>query len=260
MTELPLSGLLRVARRVAVYVHPLEIESGVTVEVDAREGFPAASVIKVGIMSRLLESVEAGEHRLSDEIVLRPEDLVGGAGVLHELSAGRSYNLGELCRLMMVVSDNSASNALLRLFGLEAINTYFQARGYQASFGRYFMEAATPSRDNLMTAEAAGLMLKDLYLGRYLSPMLQDFALGCLRRQQYREKIPLLLPETLTVGHKTGELLGVRHDAAVVEAEAPYILVVLTADGGPPWEVDRAIAEYSLAIYRERTSRAVDTV
>jgi beta-lactamase class A len=106
-----------------------------------------------------------------------------------------------------------------------------------------------------MTALGAARMLRDLYQGKELSPALRDFAVGCLRRQQYREKIPLMLPPELVIGHKTGELDGVRHDAAVVEAPRPYILVVLTAQGGAPWLVDQAIAQRSLRVFEAVASQ-----
>ena len=102
-----------------------------------------------------------------------------------------------------------------------------------------------------MTTEAAALILADLYLGQDLPSDLCDFAVTCLRRQQYREKIPLMLPEELLVGHKTGELVGVRHDAAVVELGSPYILVIFTAEGGEPWLIDQAIARCSRLVYEE---------
>jgi beta-lactamase class A len=77
-----------------------------------------------------------------------------------------------------------------------------------------------------------------------------------MRRQQYREKIPLMLPSDLSVAHKTGELDGVRHDMGIVEVpEHPYVLVLLSERGGPPWEVDRTLAELSLEVYRWHLKR-----
>jgi len=218
------------------------------------ELFPAASVIKVGILQALLYDVHEGRYSLDREVFVESEQMVGGAGVLFELEP-RSYQLGELARLMMVVSDNTASNACLRQVGVERVNRFFRERGLQAFMGREFMSPVVNGQDNKLTAEAAALMLADLYSGRNLNDALTEFAVGCLRRQQFREKIPLMLPADLSVGHKTGELEGVRHDAAVIEAEEPYILVILTAAGGQPWMVDRAMAEYSLEVYRERVEQ-----
>ena len=118
------------------------------------------------------------------------------------------------------------------------------------------MDPVVADRDNQMTALAAAMMLRDLYLGVGLSESSREFAVGCLRRQQFREKIPSMLPESVVVGHKTGELEGVRHDAAVIETERPYALVVLTAHGSPKlWAVDQAIGQLSLELYEGLKAR-----
>ena len=114
-------------------------------------------------------------------------------------------------------------------------------------------------RDNVMTPESAALILADLYNGVELTPEAMDFAKGCLRRQQYREKIPLMLPADVVVGHKTGELDGVRHDAAVVETDSPYLLVILTAEGKEPWFVDHEMALLSKRVYDQMTTEKVAT-
>lgn len=247
--------LENVASRFAVCLRSLRRpRTSLPEDVRCNENFPAASIVKVGIMSALLEDAAQGRCRLEDEVKISREQIVGGAGVLSEMEPGRVYSLAELCRLMMVVSDNTASNACLRQVGLGRLNSFFSSRGYQASVNRYFMSPVEKGKDNTMTAESAALMLADLYQGVGLNQELKSFALGCLRRQQYREKIPLLLPSELVVGHKTGELDGVRHDAAVIEADMPYLLVVFTAEGDKPWLVDRAIAQYSLQVYESRNN------
>ena len=249
MTEKLSSLLEEVAEHTAVCIRRLD-EPGTPVaqERGSREWFPAASVIKVGIMSCLLDAVERGEKSLSEAVSISEDNTVGGAGVLMEMEP-RDYTLGELCRLMMVVSDNTASNACLRAVTMTGLNSFFHERGYQAEVQRFFMSPVIDGKDNRMTAEAAALMLIDLYKGKGLSSRLRDFAVGCLRRQQYREKLPLLLPEDILVGHKTGELDGVRHDAAVVETGSPYAVVIFTEKGKEPWLVDQAMAIRSRQIF-----------
>lgn len=248
-------ALFSVAHKYAVCVRRLSAPRLVlSREHCSRVLFPAASVIKAGVMSCLLQDVMEHRYGLEDKVVLVPAQIVGGAGVLFELDPGHSFSLGELCRLMMVVSDNTASNACVRHIGLDRLNSFFRRRNYAAKMERFFMDPVAGGRDNTMTAEAAVLILADLYNGVDLSDELQEFAVGCLRRQQYREKIPLKLPPEVLVGHKTGELDGVRHDAAVVESAEPYVVAIFTAEGGDPWSVDEAIANMSLKIYQEQTS------
>jgi beta-lactamase class A len=252
MTD-PFAELRSLTGRLAVAARYLDDFSPCAPEWRADQDMPAASVIKVGIMAHLLQQASQQALRLDDRLPLTVEQMTGGAGVLWELEP-RDYSLAELCKMMMVVSDNSASNALARLLGLPAMNEFWARRGYQACMRRFFMQPVVEGQDNSMSAAAAAAMLRDLYLGSELEPAQREFALECLRRQQYREKIPLMLPPEVVVGHKTGELDGVRHDAAVIEAERPYILVVLTAEGKEPWLVDQAIGRLSLQLFQEVTA------
>ena len=246
------------AKRFALCVRELaEPRKSIGIDLCQDQKFPAASVIKAGIMSCLLCDVHEGRLSLEDPVELKEEHVVGGAGVLFELGRQHSFRLDELCRLMMVVSDNTASNACLRAVGMDRLNDFFRKRGYGANVQRFFMNPVVDGRDNTMSAESAVLMMADIYNGLGLSESLKDFAIGCLRRQQYREKIPLLLPEKVVVGHKTGELLGVRHDAAVVETDQPYLIAIFTSEGGAPWSVDRAMAEVSLDVFDFMTSSRV---
>ncbi len=244
-----LGELFEHAREVAIDVCWLGRPDRPLLALGSHRRLPAASVLKVAILALFLQDVQEGRASLDEEVVLGPDDLVGGAGVLFELEPERSYRYDELCRLMMVVSDNSASNALLRRVTPQRLNAFAGDLGLEFECGRYFMELPGPGADNFMTASAATGLLHRLYNEGWLRSDLRGFALGCLRRQQYREKVPGRLPEAIAVGHKTGELEGVRHDAAVIETAAPYSLVVLTAEGGEPWLVDAAIARFSRALF-----------
>ncbi len=204
--------------------------------VQAEVRFPAASLIKVPIMLELFES----GIDLEEPFELQERHRVGGAGVLQELSCGTRLKLLDLCRLMIVVSDNVASNALLDRLGFEAINARIRALGMtQSLLGRRFMEPAKGERDNFMSARDAAICLE--------AANAHPEARAILLRQQYREKIPLMLPEGTKIAHKTGELEGVRHDAGVVADR--YSLALLTRGGGAPWEVDLALARLSRAVY-----------
>lgn len=199
--------------------------------------FPAASVIKVPVLLELLRRADSGELSLDERVVLQSGHKVGGAGVLLEMHDGLELTLQDLAHLMTVVSDNTASNLLIERLGMDNVNVWMRSNGMHGShLGRHFMETPSKERDNWMTPADAALCM------RACGPR----ALEILRRQQYREKIPLMLPEETSVAHKTGELEGVRHDAAIVEGPHPYVLVLFTAEGGAAWHVDRALAELSL--------------
>lgn len=250
-----LKGLAQaVPARTGVYYE--ELASGRIQTVAAESVFPAASVIKLPILLEVLLQ----QTDLRQRIHIEEQHKTGGAGVLQEMDAGLQPTLGDLCRLMIVVSDNIASNLLLDQVGSGAVNRLMAELGMTSShLGRRFMEQPTPGRDNRMSPSDAGRCLAAVWRQEVLAEPVRSFALDILRRQQYREKIPLLLPPEVPVYHKTGELEGVRHDAAIVEhPRGAYVLVVFTADGGHPWEVDAAIARLSRAVYDGLCDRRVE--
>ncbi|MFN8606146.1 MAG: serine hydrolase [Vulcanimicrobiota bacterium] len=218
---------------------------------NAEQDFPAASVVKVPILLAVLQAAQQGRVSLDQKIPVEFRHHVGGAGVLFELHDGIELTVLDLCRLMIVISDNVASNLLLDLLGEGCMADFFAQTGMRRSIlGRKFMEQARPGQDNRTTAYDMGLCLAALARGELLDRVHTNQALSTLRRQQFREKIPLMLPPELPVAHKTGELDGVRHDAGVIEMpDRPYVLVLLTQKGGSTWDVDRALAELSLSIY-----------
>ena len=244
-----LSLLRQMPADIAAYYQ--DLQSGHAWGWKSEDDFPAASVIKVPILLAVLRQAQRGVLSLDQKRAVSLKDHVGGAGVLFELHDGIEVSVADLGRLMIVVSDNVASNLLLELLGEGVLASLFQDLKMTGTvMGRRFMETPRPGHDNRTTAMDMGLCLAALHRGEVLDRSHTSQALATLRRQQFREKIPLMLPPELSVAHKTGELEGVRHDVAVVEIpEKPYVLSLLTQKGGSSWQVDRCLAELSLAVY-----------
>lgn len=216
------------------------------------ELFPAASVIKVGILLEFLRQCQEGRIDPGERVSVQAAEVVGGAGVLCEFDPGLSPTWMDLSRLMIVVSDNTASNLLLRRLGMEHLNECFAKLGVEACFGREFMEPATPVKDNRMTAEAGNRLLRYFLSEDYLDSSWRGRGLEILKRQQFREKIPARLPDPEAVAHKTGELDGVRHDSAIVyHPRGPFCLTILTQEGAEAWKVDNAIGAFALEVYEQ---------
>lgn len=227
-----------------------DLTSGARVEHQGYQRFPAASVIKVPILLEVYRRAHLEELDLSEEILLEKSHKVGGAGILLEMHEGLKLSLEDLCRLMIVVSDNTASNLLLDKVGAEAVNRLMADLGMKESWiGRRFMEDPAPDRDNRMSPFDGALALKAVWDKELLGELAEP-AREILSRQQYREKIPLMLPPEIRVLHKTGELDGVRHDAALIESpRGAYLLSLFTDQGGAPWEVDLGLARISRACF-----------
>lgn len=231
--------------------HLVRLESGEEASWRGDVVRPAASVVKVPILVELLARAESRDLSLDERVQLRAADKVGGAGVLFELHDGLDLTLRDLGILMIVVSDNTASNMLIDRLGMDRINERIHAIGLPDTVvGRKFMiDPNALHAKNFTSARDMARMMARLHRGELLGPKATQEALDILKRQQYREKIPLLLPVGTEVAHKTGEISHTRHDVAIVYAKHPYALACLTWDLTDELTGDRAIANLSRQIF-----------
>jgi beta-lactamase class A len=233
-------------------VHWMPLADGGGFSYRGEEGFPAASVIKVPIMMEALRQAQLGQLDLESIYALQETDVVGGAGVLMELHRGITLTWRDLVHLMIVVSDNTASNALIDRLGQARLNQALAELGMtQSVLGRKFMVAPdSPLVKNFTSPNDMARCLAALYRNEFLNAEWSSVGIDIMARQQYREKIPLLLPAETRVAHKTGEIDGVRHDVALVlRPGRSYVFVALTHQVADVLEADRVIAELSLLIY-----------
>ncbi len=233
-----------------------ELSGGKTYFHNETHIFPAASIVKVPIMLEYFHQIESNGLNPCEIIELQEKDIVGGAGILMELHRGLPLTLRDLVRMMIVISDNTASNMMLDRLGMDEINAFSKSIGLDDTvIGRKFMiDPEAKFSKNFTSVRDMVLLYEKLYRGEILNKANTEEAIGILSRQQYREKIPLHLPPKLKVAHKTGEITGVRHDCAIILYESkPYTLCVLTEELPDVVKGDRLIAELSLDIFKEVT-------
>lgn len=217
------------------------------------ERFPAASVIKLGILLSLYAAAAEGSLDPGERISLAEGDRTEGSGVLAGMAAGLSLSLADLALLMIVVSDNTASNMLIDRLGLEQINTRLHDWGCRRTeLQRRFFDLRARARglNNWITADDIGDLLWRLAGGELLPPAETAVCLGVLKRQQFQDRIPALLPEGVEVGNKTGSIAGVCHDAAIVfGSRGPVVVVGLTEGGASPAQAEGLLRRLGRAVY-----------
>lgn len=188
-----------------------------SVSIRADEVFAAASLAKLPIAIELLRRVDMGQFDLRERIDTAGAPRVGGAGVLDVLDPMTQFTLGDLCALMLVVSDNTASNVILDLIGMGEVNETMQRVNLKhTKLARRFMDQAAwaSGRENTTTA-ADMLTLLSLIRGgalpggRRLREMLQA-------QQSFSELTEGWLPASATLAHKDGTLDGLVHDAGIL--------------------------------------------
>ena len=230
------------------------LESGEELLLHPDEGFPAASVIKIAILAEAMRQVEAGTLTLKTTALLAAKDVVGGSGVLFELHPGLELTVEDLLRLMIVVSDNTASNLLLNRLWLENVALSMVRWGLTASkLRRKFFDytARAMGLENFITPREMARLLGMMVRGEL--PRSQAM-LDLLARCQDRSKMALYFPEEQRIAHKSGETEGVRHDVGVVytaeEKPRPlFIFCALTKDQANVVATDQAIGRLCRLVY-----------
>lgn len=226
-----------------------------------QERFSAASLIKVPIMLAAFLKAQEGQLDLTQRILVPESEKVGGSGVISLLSPGMSFHLIDLITLMIIVSDNTATNMCIDAVGLPEINTFLAKVGcLDTILGRRLMdyEARRSGKDNFITARDMIAVYKELWQGSILNASFRQKALDILYHQQFRDKLPRRLPETdgghIRIAHKTGELQGIEHDAGILVIDGkPAFIAALTRDLVDLADGRAAIGEVGLAVYNYMT-------
>lgn len=249
-----ITGYLRTvpaSATVSLAVESLQ-DSTVSVFVNADKSVPSASIIKLSILVEAMERVKAGTLDLSDIHILTDSEKVGGDGILKTYSHRSRISYADLLRLMIIYSDNTATNIFINELGMNAINARIDAMGLTGTrLNRVMMDtlAARQGRDNVVAAQDMNRLLGAIYRYQLATPTLCDQMLAILKQNEDTLTIPRLLPKTIAIAHKTGTLPYVRADAGLIYARHPFLLTVLV-QGVPTPDAERIIAEIALVCYR----------
>ena len=210
--------------------------------IGADEAVTAASTIKVPILAAALDEVKAGRLDLAQPSTIPPQR-TGGSGVLQALPYLHTLTLADLLTLMIIVSDNTATNVVIDLIGMERINQFCADAGLNGTVLRRKMmdaEAVRLGLENTTTAHDQARLLDAIAWRNLLPAPLRAFALQALERQQFNDGLPSLLPDEVIVAHKTGELPGVRHDVGVItgtNGRQAVVAVLLSGVDAEPLEL-----------------------
>ena len=100
-----------------------DLKSNMKIRINGDMEFPSASTIKVFIMSELFNKINEGAYKLDDKIEITEEMKTDGDGILKELNCGHKFTIKEICTLMIILSDNMATNILINMLGMDNINS-----------------------------------------------------------------------------------------------------------------------------------------
>ena len=229
---------------VGAYV--LDTVTGEEYAFQADDPIEAASVIKLTVMAEAFRQFEAGLLDPAARVTIRPEDKLPSCGALTYMGDGTTVTLLDLVTLMIILSDNTATNLLIDRLGMENVNAMIDDLGLTGTRmnRKLFMpELARRGIKNYVAARDMGLLLRGLLEGRVVSENASADMLGILRHQRLNGKMPFFLHDKgIACAHKTGEDDGVTHDVGVIFAERPVILCFLSERTDVP-RAERALQD-----------------
>ena len=261
-------------------------DSGAQIRHNADMPFFTASTFKVPLLVELLRQVDRGQIDLSQRVECTDAMRVPGSGVLKELGAGLRPTIYDLAMLMIIISDNAATDFLYEMVGRDNLDATIRELGMTRTRipmscrellysltgldtndpDTTYAIAAEKLRNQQTELDADALdeeksdvsspddmcaLLEAVHRGDVLSPSSKEAFWDILKRQQLNTVIPLLLPPGTVVANKTGSYHSVRCDVGVVYSPSgPYAVAIMAKDvDGERLHVDLTLAGVSKAVY-----------
>jgi len=228
------------------------------------EVFAQASSIKIAVLADLYLQVEQGKLKLTDLYTVQSSDLVPDSDIMGGLTQGVTrLTLRDLARMMVAVSDNSATNVLIDRVGMPNVNAMLDSLSLTHTRLRRKMmdlQAAKEGRENISTPREMMTLLAAIYHGKVLNKESTAAFFEMLGTNK-ASWIPRDLPADLKIANKPGSLEAVRNDSGVVFVEGrPYVICIMTSFLRNERDGEEAISQVSLAAWRmfDRLSRATE--
>ncbi len=250
-----------------LYFAAKNLKTGATLNYRADERVQTASVIKVPILVELFS--QAKEHRLTpNELVsVSSANRVQGSGVLKDLGAGLHLTLRDLATLMIILSDNTATNVMIDKLGVAAVNARMRQAGLkQTTLYKKVFKPATEALPEEQKKWGLGVttpgemlqLMEKIYRKEVADAAGCDEMIAILKVQHDRDQIPRYLVgpawEKVQVANKTGALDQVRNDVAIVfTPDGDFVLSLFAQESEDrKWTADNeatlALAKLSLAL------------
>ena len=198
------------------------LATGMEFGVREDEIYSAASVIKLPLFLHILKESAQGHMDMDEVLTVTDEDKVPICGALTLFTGPVQADVRTLCRLMISISDNTATNKLIRHCGMETLRESFEGMGLSVTrLRRELFDSAASRRgiQNTISPEEMGMLLKQVHEGAF-----GEEAKEVLELQQINHKLDGKLCGRADILHKTGEDDELSNDVGIVYAKEPFIL------------------------------------
>ena len=249
------------------------IESDRQLDVNGDESFPMASTFKIPILATACEQLTRDEFSLDSRLNLRDADKSLGSGILPYFESGLQPTVRDLLTLMIIISDNTATDMMVEFLGGAAVienymhrlgltDIYFklnckdllrylfppdvaemplkqlQKWAQENDVLRGGLAFSKGSENNVSTANAMNKLLHLMYSGALFEGEAREVAFDILHKQQFNVRLSRFLPLGTKVAHKTGTIGGIRNDSGIITiSESNHVILTLFTewDEAPIW-------------------------
>ena len=261
------------------------LNTGEFAGVNQHERFQLASTFKIPILVTLFRDVNSNKLKLEDIVTVQEEDFVTGSGVIQYLHPGVQFTIKDLATLMIIVSDNLATDLILKLVGTENVTSYMKELGLSNTFIHFscrqllnlsigldlnsFLRAEearsvkwdfdykslifqSDSHNNVSTPVEMALLVEKIARKEIITEKSCEDMLDILLKQQFNSRLPYLLPSRTKVAHKTGTIGNVINDVGIVylpEGKGAFSIAVLSKESVSMEEGERTIGRLAKAAY-----------
>lgn len=226
------------------------LDTGETYALNADERVRTASTIKIAVMIEAFARVAEGKAKWTDEVVLTKEKKVSGSGILGELSDGLKLTLRDAVNLMMILSDNTATNLVLDVLTTDAVNARMESLGFKqikimrkVGSGGESMAGKDPENKKyglgMATPREMVLVMEKLERGEIVSPAVSKEMIELMKREQGRNAIGRSL-WNVPMASKYGALDRLRSAVGMLYTSNGRIAMAISCDDMPEtiWSVD----------------------
>lgn len=218
-----------------IYINDLK---GNVIAINADETFETASTIKVYILAALFDAIEQGKASLIDMLEYKAEHTIDGSGVMNSLEVGTVLSVKNLATLMIIVSDNIATNILIDYLGVENINDCIQRLGCHDTILHNPIDFAKYDKLGTSTPRDYGSMFERMAQGTLISAEASAQMLAICKQQHYNSMLTKSIPayyldpdnfdeEIIYVASKSGSMNACRNDGGIVSTPYGKYVIVL---------------------------------
>ena len=203
------------------------LTTGLEFGINENDAFLAASVIKFPLLVHVLTRAANGEISLDQKLTVENWEKMPSCGGLNQFTDAVEADILTLCRLMIVLSDNTATNKLFRFCGIDNCNAAFRKMGLEKTVVRRLLfdaEASARGLQNTICPREMGRLLEQLYRHEFVSSAVSQQAMDILLKQQIDHKLDGKLCGEVPIADKTGEDDHLSNDVGIVFAKQPFVI------------------------------------